>query len=95
MNVSVTDKGNTAFKLTVTSSNEVRIKVQQGVDENQTKLYVKRLEHVAQDIIQIGWNKTTLRGKCRAGDNTIYMQTKYEKVPGHRFQFVGPRQANK
>lgn len=69
MHVTVENKGNKTFKLTVTSSNEVRIKIQDGADECLCDYVVFRFKEIAEEVIKEGLNTSTLRGKC-TGDNT-------------------------
>ena len=73
MNIVIEDKGNTVFKLTVTSNNDVRIKLKTSETDEMKKIMVQRLTHVASNIIKDQLNKTTLRGKCEVVDGTITM----------------------
>ena len=71
MNIMIEDKGNTSFKLTVTSNNEVRIKLKSS-DPDDFQM-ISCMKRAAAHIIDTGLNKTTLRGKCRKGDTVIVM----------------------
>jgi hypothetical protein len=86
MNVSIEDKGNTKFKITITDNDDVRIKLQAGCDDKTRMLFVCRLKHVAQEAIAQGLNSKTLRGKCGVNEKSIVLYTDSKKVV-QRFNF--------
>jgi len=79
MNIKIEDKGNSVFKLTVTSNNEVRIKLQRNTSESIQHFYIDALSNIAKQIIDNKKNVVTLRGKCKEGDNSIKMYTDNKK----------------
>ena len=75
MKVDIQYKGNTTFKLTITSNNEVRIKVQDGCGKEMEDVMLENLLRFADIVIKREWNTVTLRGKVKAGDDRISLYT--------------------
>jgi hypothetical protein len=62
-NVVIEDKGNYYFKLTVSTS-EIRIKIQQGVDDTIKQMYIDKLLKVANTPEMVNC-VNTFRGKTK------------------------------
>jgi hypothetical protein len=62
-NVVIEDKGNYYFKLTVSTS-EIRIKIQQGVDDTIKQMYIDKLLKVANTSEMVNC-VNTFRGKTK------------------------------
>lgn len=86
MHVTVENKCNKTFKLTVTSNNEVRIKIQDGADKCLCDYVVVRFKEIAEEVIREGLNTSTLRGKCTSDNTSISLYTN-SKVLAKVFDF--------
>ena len=75
MKVDIQYKDNTTFKLTITSNNEVRIKVQDGCNEKIENVVIDNFLRFADIVMRRGWNNVTLRGKVKAGDDRLSLYT--------------------
>jgi hypothetical protein len=73
MNVSIEDKSNTKFKLTVTAKNDVRIKLMQKSTDIERDQMTDILKSVASYIIKNNLNTKTLRGSCWPYSHSIAM----------------------
>jgi len=80
MNISIEDKGSAVFKLTITAAGDVRIKLQKSTDEATRGFYVKVLTETADEVIRLGLNTQTLRGKVSEGRNGTLYNGKREPV---------------
>ena len=80
-NIVIEDKGNYYFKLTVSTS-EIRIKIQQGVDDTTKQMYIDKLLKVANEPEMVNC-LNTFRGKTKyvkEGDRIdISMETDNKK----------------
>ena len=68
MRLVIEDKGNTSFKLTITQDDEVRIKLQSGIDKKTQDEMVEKIKSIANVLIDDDVNTQTLRGKFKYGD---------------------------
>lgn len=86
-NVVIEDKGNQYFKLTVSVS-EIRIKIQQGVDDTIRQLYIDKLLGVANKPEMVNCSNT-FRGKTKyvkdGNANCIAMETDNRK---QKYQYL-------
>lgn len=79
MNIEIFDKGNAHSRLTVSSTNEVRIKIGTDIAQEDKEHTVNILKYAAQQILDNGLNlEGTLRGthKPRNTKITVYTNSK-------------------
>lgn len=62
MNVQVIENQLKYFRLTVTANDDVRIKIKEGVTEEEKQQAISKLTDVAQYLIDNNLNTVTLRG---------------------------------
>lgn len=79
MKTVIQDKGNSCFKITITKDDEVRIKLQKDSDNRTNENMVKKLTEIASYVCNNKLNTGTLRGKCKASDDSITLYTDSKK----------------
>lgn len=73
--VTIIDNKNAVTRLTITSDNKVRIKVQSGLSDEEYSNTVCRMSDVADYVISNGFNTSTLRGTYKTYYECMTLET--------------------